>query len=336
MIVTLDAALFAPEAADDIALIGVISRGHQRYKVQTWPAYRSRRDPLRAAVVHRWLEAQSPRVRERLHVVLEEGLKAPQYMLTGGARESCIIIEHREAPEWPDDLVQKPARLPLTAAQELLERPLHLLLENGRNDWAFLAKVVPTHWKARWERAVANRWLEQQNGGGITEMRRIAEEQLAMDHVRRLRTWAMFDSDGRHVGDASTQSEDTRKACEDWCIAYHRLRRRAIENYIPREVLYDWAWRRHPRAVQQEMLARVRAYCALAGDEDRHYFDMKAGFHKELAQHVWSDDEKDDKGFPVVYAVREVDLERDGFGSNERDEAPSERVELFQSLFSRL
>ena len=154
MIVTLDETLFAPELADDVHLIGLIAGG-------------------------------------RIQTVLEEGLKAPQYALPEGFPEPNIVVVNRVAPAWPDDPAQMPARLPLLVALELLQRPLRLLLENGRNDWAFLEKVVPKAWKKLWGRAVEKRWLEEQNAGGITEMKQIIEQQLAGDPVRRLRTWAM-------------------------------------------------------------------------------------------------------------------------------------------------
>lgn len=332
MLVVLDDALFRDEQADDVALLTVICEGKDRYKVCTRPAYR----PAAREGVNWWLAQQSPRVQAVVRIVLEQGFKAPPYSPPGAPREPQIIVEHRDAPEWPDSFESGPARLPLASARELLLRPLRLLLENGRNDWSFLAKIVPSAWKARWRLAVEKRWIEEQNAGGITEMRRIIEVQLALDPVRRLRTWAMFDSDGQLPGDASDQARDAKAACETWQIAHHRLRRRAIENYIPKEVLTDWAWRRHHLADKREMAARVRAYCELETDGDRHHLDMKERFHKHLAQHVWGDGELDFGGRPIVYQVSDDALVRDGFGVGQGSDKLGEREELFQTLFSRL
>ena len=288
----------------------------------------SRKPRAVKAAINHWLVDQSARIRNRAKIALEDGLKAPEYALRGGAREPRVIVEMRETPEWPDSFDTGAARLSIADADALLARSLRLLLENGRNDWAFLTKVVPEEWRAKWDKAVTKRWIEEHNAGGITEMRRIIEEQLAFDPVRRLRTWAMFDSDGLHARDASQQSEDTRRACETWGVVYHRLQRRAIENYIPRESLYDWAFRRRHKADRDEMVARVRAHHALAADEERHYLDMKERFHTQLAQHVWSDGEVTRDGHVVIYEITEVALASDGSGP--------EREQLFQSLFSRL
>jgi hypothetical protein len=323
MIVTLEDELFKPDVADDADLVELICNGQRRYKVQTRPAYR----PQEKRPVNAWLSNHSLKLQEKIKIVLEEGLRAPEYAFQSGAREPHIVVERQGSPEWPDSFDQGPARLPLPLAKAFVLRPLRLLLENGRNDWSFLNKVVPPSWKARWDLAISKGWIEEHNGGGISEMRRIIEERLAMDHVRRLRTWAMFDSDGERAGDASKDSKDTRAACEDWSIAFHPLRRRAIENYIPRETLKDWVLRRHHKSTRDEMLARLRAYCKLPTDEQRHYFDMKKGFHEQIAQHVWSDAEKSGDGTHKVYAIAEAALLGDGFGP--------ERDQLFQSLFSR-
>ncbi|HSO00357.1 MAG TPA: hypothetical protein VLS89_18820 [Candidatus Nanopelagicales bacterium] len=348
MIVVLQEDLFADEATDDVALISVVCDSRGRYKVQTRPAYRSRGE----TALHRWLGEQSPKVRGAAELVLAEGLKAAEYGHAGGAREPMVLVERREAPSWPDDLRHGAIRLPLAAARDLLARPLRLLLENGRNDWGFLGKVVPSAWKARWDRAVKERWIEAENGGGITEMRKIILQQIAPDDARRLRTWAMFDSDGRRAGDSSDAARATRAACEQWGVAYHPLRRRAIENYVPKEALFDWAQRRRKRDDREEKLLRVRAYCAMT-EEQRHYFNMKEGFvgdersdqgvcdiydnpfvdrlgplrqglNKDLAQEIWGDNPYDGP----TYEISEACLVSDGF--------EPERAVVFQSIFSRL
>ncbi|MCC6558040.1 MAG: hypothetical protein IT372_34265 [Polyangiaceae bacterium] len=351
MIVVFLDELFAPDASDDVRLVALLAGAYGRYKIELSPAYR----PSRETAFHRWVEQQSAQIRARILVALEEGHKAPRYARAGGGREPTIIVEDRGEPLWPDTFEHGPARVPLAVAQDLLSRPLRLLLENDLNDWAFLEKVVPEAWKKRWSRAVEKRWIEPEHGGGIEGVRSKVEH-VADDPARRLRTWAMFDSDGRRRKDASPQAEDTRKACEEWGVAHCRLERRAIENYIPRDTLYDWALRRRPAASRDAKLACVRAFYAMERDEHRHFFNMKdgfagdegsgqgvcsiysdpsvdrvalrTGFHRSIAQHVWSDSERDGGGRPRVYAISEQAFVNDGFDV--------ERNDIFQSIFSRL
>lgn len=348
MIVVLDEALFSVQDTDDFSLAEILGGNPGRYKVWTRPAYR----PNAETAVHRWLERQSMKIRERARLVLEHGLKEPEYRLDDGGREPRVIIEPSIAPQWPKRFDREPAKLPLTEALDLLRQPLRLLLENGRNDWGFLSKIVPTEWQARWTRAVDRRWLEPENGGGLDEMLNIVQQKLADDDIRRLRTWAMFDCDGRSAGDESAKAKRTREACEYWGIAHHKLQRRAIENYIPNEVLFDWVRRRPKKTDRDRKYACARAYEAMS-EPQRYYFNLKegfkgdeesnqgiseiyddppvdltgplrGGFHKEIAQEIWGDNPYDGKS----YGIREEALEKNGFGP--------ERAQIFQSIFSRL
>jgi hypothetical protein len=315
VIVLLRGELFEGEETDDLALLRIFDEGRGRYKVRTKPAYRPRSE----TTFHRWLTRQTPRVQDQIRIVLERGLKETEFDIPGG--EPTIIVERRSAPAWPDNLAKGQVKLPLDKASDLLKRPLRLLLENGRNDWGFLNKVVPSDWRERWDRAIEGRWIEQENGGGITEMRKIIEHQISLDHARRVLTWVMFDCDGSKPGESSDDSRKARDACEQWCVAHHALVRRAIENYIPEETLREWA-RRRTRADRKEMQQRVEAYVAMR-EEERHYYNLKAGIHGDLAQDIWGEDP--DKN---PYVVKESALDKDGSGP--------ERTRMLQSIFSLL
>ena len=342
MIALLRDELFAGEETDDLALLALLGEQRGRYKVRLEPAYR----PRGKTAFHRWLAAQSPRVQETIHLVLELGLKEREFRVPHG--EPKVIVERRAAPVWPDSFVDGPVRLPLEVAKDLLTQPLRLLLENVRNDWGFLKKVAPSVWEDRWSRAIEKRWIQPESGGGVTEIPNIIREQIAEDHPRRLRTWVMFDSDGRQDGHRSGESQRALEACQEWKISHHPLRRRAIENYIPRDTLFDWA-RRQRRELREEKLECVRAFCSLTA-EQRHYYNLKGGFkadsesgqgvsaiygqvqpsgplwtglHRNLAQDVWGEDPDANP-----FAVPETALENDGFGL--------ERAQIFQSIFGML
>lgn len=80
----------------------------------------------------------------------------------------------------------------LGRAQEFVGRPLHLWLENGRNDSAFLRAAAPAGEYRRWlEDARTKRWIEYRLGGG-SELGPVLE---ALDPWDRLRAWAMCDAD---------------------------------------------------------------------------------------------------------------------------------------------
>jgi hypothetical protein len=334
VIVELDEQLFTEELADDALLLTILSFGKDgRFGIKTQPAFQ--RGASRPS--NEWITRQSPNAAETAKRGFERGVRWKSYKLPEGREEPYVILEPREDSEWPTSFDKGPARLPLNpASQVFLSRRLELLLENRRSDGAFLRKVVP-HWCVkRWERATRLEWLEETHCGGITEMRVVIEQIVAPDNHRRLRTWALFDCDGKEIGDESDQAKAVRMSCEDHEIPYHELRRRMIENYIPEPVMRSWANRidseicsetnknKHLKAAA-DRLKEVEHYWSLP-QKERHYYSLKRlgnigqknmGFEK-VAQ-VWLDDD---------VKIMEKDLVADDW--------EDERTAIFQSLFASL
>ncbi len=312
MIVTLFADLFESTETDQLALLGLIDGGKHKYKVQLRPAYRPKGD----RPFHRWLLRHGDDLQARIRTVFERGLKEKEFAL-----EPVIEVRCAAQDEWSGESEREASRLSLATASQFLSRPLRLLLENGRNDWGFLKKIVPDHWRERWSRAVANGWLEQEVGGGIDELRRFIEHQLAQNEPRRLRTWAMFDSDADAPGNLSASAERTQKACKTWGVAYHLLKRRAIENYIPLKTLDEWVWRR-PVTHREQARKSVQAYYRLE-PQIRRFHNVKTQIDADIGAAIWGDG---NAGVPYVSLATALTGENfDG-----------ERAEIFHSLFARL
>jgi len=312
MIVTLLSDLFEREDTDALALFAIIGEGQHRYKVRLRPAYR----PQGERPFHRWFVRQPIELQERIHAVLERGLREREY-----TREVEVEVHSALVDEWPVPPNMSVVRVSLATASKLLVRPLRLLLENGRNDWGFLKKIVAEPWRPRWERAIENGWLEQDVGGGIDELRKFLEMEVAINQPRRIRTWTMFDSDANADGEPSWSAKETKNICDKYGIAYHLLERRAIENYIPRKTLEEWAWRR-PKVHREQARTAVREYMELT-PEKRYFFNVKEGIHGDLAPEVWGDNSPDGP-----YASLADGLAGDGFNG--------ERDRIFQSIFAML
>lgn len=353
MIVILREELFEGDDTDDMTLIVLIERGRERCKVRLDPTY----EPDGKTAFYVWLEEQSQMLQEQIRFVLQNGLLEPDF-----ADEPTVVVERREAPIWPDNFAQGEARLPPNVARALLERPLRLLLENGRNDWSFLGKVIPEGWRRRWDRATSQGWIEPQNAGGITEIPNVVNRLVDEGHPHRLRLWVMFDSDGRAPGHRSRQAADAVESCEDWSVPYHLLERRAIESYLPKSALFDWAARRSTEVLRRQKREDVEAYCAMTPPQ-RHHYNLKEGFakdteshneleeavrgavealypaplrdaagplfhgfHRSLGQDLWGDDP--DKKPHEVYLIAEEALVAEGF--------EQERARLAQAIFGML
>jgi len=224
MIVVLDDQLFSPDHAKDVALLRIIEEGARgRFAVRTRPAFR----PNEKRPANQWIARQSENAAETARQGLARGLRRQSHQWPPGRREPEVVLEVREQPSWPTSFDDTKARLPLDDdAIALLQHSLRLLLENGRSDWGFLNKTMPMNWRKRWRWLVKQRWIEAEHAGGITEMRQILDQEIAGDAVRRLRTWALFDSDAEAPGQPSVESQKTKGACERHGVPFHQLERR--------------------------------------------------------------------------------------------------------------
>lgn len=236
-----------------------------------------------------WLGQQSPRMGTMIRTVLDRGLTDWDFQVP----EPSIRVVHHGSPSWPDSFSDGAVTLPISMIADFIDRPLRLLLENGRNDFGFLGKIVPRTWREDWRNAVERGWILSQ-GAGLTELTQVIRTQIALDHAYRLRTWVMFDSDGRVSGHLTTSARKALDTCKEWKMAHHVLERRAIENYIPKAQLFDLAAR---RAVDEKIQidyirfihACVEAYFAME-NEQRHYYNLADGFKADANSQEKLDD----------------------------------------------
>lgn len=233
MIVQISDQLFAPEHADDALLLAILRHGmHGRFAVRTRPAFKLNAE----RPANHWIARQSENAAETARKGLTRGVAWESRAWPAGRSEPHVVLEVRGEPSWPRSFDDGPARLGLNSdAEDLLNRPLSLKVENEIGDWDFLKRIVPSIWRPRWEKAQQRRWLEPEQSGGISEIRRVLEQAVERDACRRLRMWAMFDNDGTKPGEISDEAERTRATCERIGVPFHMLERRMNENYLPSE-----------------------------------------------------------------------------------------------------
>ena len=233
-----------------------------------------------------WLQKRDPETREHIDFVLATSLEAeanePPQELTIAIAAIAQIATDEQYPVFP-----------FHEALQMLAMPLHILLENDLSDGHFLLSVARRDdVRSELRRAHQRRWLKFEQGGGITELTKKVKrrEQSLAD---TLRTWVMFDSDGLSDGDVSSDATRAEEACESVERTYrwrrgsffHRLERRAIENYIPPDSLVDWAKEQHRpfgggrNHDTEKTLKRARAFARLSR-EQRWHWHMKEGLQK--------------------------------------------------------
>ncbi|MGH8477287.1 MAG: hypothetical protein ACRER2_16245 [Methylococcales bacterium] len=141
-----------------------------------------------------------------------------------------------DAPEKTDILE------PLRAAK-FAERPLCVLMENQFSDGLFLDTILE-HLAPQWVIKIRNEapeaiWYDHAGGNGqLPELIRKRKSEVSSEcQSIPIRAVAFTDSDAKFPGDKSANAKRVEAACAAAGFACHILRKRAIENYIPDEIL---------------------------------------------------------------------------------------------------
>jgi len=241
MIFHVDQALFASNA-DCAQLVSLLRHaGEGRHLVVLKPAFSQNG----SAPVNAWLDslvtaAQLPQVPPTsARVLLRQGLiNALNRSMTALPSSTCKVeaeVEDRPQSFWERQI----PRLNLDDALMLAEAPLRIVVENRRNDGAFVGHIIPAPRRAAFERALNRGWLRFEHGGGDDV---IGYAQALADHPNEvLRAWALLDSDASAQNKPSTKALARRTALVNAKVNVHLLERRAIENYLPPSVVFDWA-----------------------------------------------------------------------------------------------
>lgn len=301
-----------------------------------------------------WLLALPTELRHEVMLVLEQGPVASSQRTNTAVR---VIVGTMSESQFRGPI----PLLTLTDALLVLHLPLRILVENSRHDGEFLLRIAPPLWRKSFVQALERRWLEFENGGGISELT-ARVRRAAVDAREWMRLWVMFDSDAREPGKPSQQSQLAAEACgartQPWPIPTHQLSRRAIENYLPIQALFMWADEHHG-PVKTQLRHAAQSFHDLQTDQRAHY-NMKNGLLGDVRQprKSWyiERDSKilEDMDLSALYQGLPIEVRRalhSGFGDDVatlfannnlqedwlRAEIPFQlRETLFQSIFDRI
>ncbi len=140
----------------------------------------------------------------------------------------------------------------LEEAIELLKEPFWILLENSKNDQEFIKSII-FHFEVDNEylrECLKNRWIQFDNAGGCGNMKNLLTsrinsfENLAISHntIPRKYYRGIVILDGDREFSTQSTKQDYEKLIEYFAkynIPFHILEKRAMENYMPDEVLFD-------------------------------------------------------------------------------------------------
>lgn len=298
----------------NLDLLTLFRLGQERHRLLLEPDY-DPADPSQP--IQRWLGLWPPELQEDLRDILQQNQRreAQNIRLRGeiwirsDAASSRFVASSDEG-----DAGGFQVDLPLCEALILLEERLHLLVENARNDGAFLRALCPHTHLAWLNDAEAAGWLEFANGGGNSEIGMLpatlaAEPGTSAAPLKQARACGRFvalidsDEDKDKPNQPSRASDAILRAWRSRGMVAHRLRRRAAENYLPRAALELWvntssAGEATQGGAREARQRKLDAFFAQP-PEARHHTRMRAHFDKNIrdlfAQHrhalTWHEDE---------------------------------------------
>lgn len=209
--------------------------------------------PPAAPCLKQWLVDHAGSVREHYQEILDTS----QRELAISARRVTLSIP----------------KVPLQVALILVKTPLCVLVENERNDGAFLRAVLRGPREQEWRAALQKDWLAFDSPGGMQEV----EKRIQSETVDPRRTYVVCDSDARRPSEPSQAAQRLARLCQQKSIRHHLLQRRASENYLPIAALSLWVEEdRHGSTKPKELRRLLKQFQALSPPM-RHHFHMKAG-----------------------------------------------------------
>lgn len=282
-----------------------------RHIILTQPDYQRGAD----SAANRWLARQSQELREEYVYGLETSL---QNEAKAFDRDVELVISDEPDLASQDEAMITRFRMSLVAANALLAQPLRVLVENARNDRAFILMMMPESWRNELKQSESDRWIEFISGGGLGELKKTIEG--ITDPAERSRRVAIFDSDAREPRAPSKFSHGVRARCRELDVACHQLARRAAENYLPLPALDVWAGFLPVSAAAPKRC--LRGFRQLSA-EQRHHFNMREGLKADAKS-----------GESSLYRDLSDDIRTDvheGFGKTVRDLFAHERVAIADS-----
>jgi hypothetical protein len=213
-----------------------------------------------------WMQ-QAGRNQRPLRELLEISARRGAWRGHGGPHAVILFVDIES---------HAPCVLDAKSAARCVRAPLVVLMENAESDGLFLDAVLDVLSSPALLalRRLQPTPIQYDSPGGSGELTKRLERALgdpAWKGIPR-RFVVLTDSDAQEPGAWNEKARDIAAHCRRRGVACHVLEKRAIENYLPQEVLDAWA----SVPAQRTNIAWVKALARLS-PEQRDHFPMKKG-----------------------------------------------------------
>jgi hypothetical protein len=240
MILLIDEELFASNSVRDVDRIALLNLAAVREHSVLWSGRpQAKTSAASSPTVESWRNGLKDRIAREVKVILDSIRLAASTLAYDAER---VLVSNR----WQ---VRGLCILELEVALRMLSEPLHVLVENGVRDGAFLRRVLPPEWREQLEQWERRGRVRFEHAGGVSELRMIVEHMS--DDANANLTWGMpaaawkathfliSDHDGTCLEQPGLDAKRFERTCRDAGLSrrYHVLRRRKQEHYLPKEVM---------------------------------------------------------------------------------------------------
>lgn len=232
MEVELDRSLLTAQPREDLVLLAICAFGLLG---------RHRIVPDDRAAWDEWAAKLPAELAEEVLLAWDE---SERRVSVGGPSERVEVV-----PVGPAHFGRTPIILTPTEALALLGRPLRVLLENGRNDRAFILAFADEATQRALHKAERDGWVVFETAGGINELAERVEAARESAPREIFRTMYLCDSDALEPGALSDVANSIQQRLTALTAKFQRrpshfgavLSRRAAENYAPPGAVLCWA-----------------------------------------------------------------------------------------------
>lgn len=253
MEIELDHTLISSGSDDWICILALIHFGYQRRHIVITDG---------DASWDTWIQQLSSPLRDEVQVALEIGLTSSA-LGSVHSRVRVVSSTSTQAPMFSESEFT----LSATDALRVASAPLRVLLENGRNDRAFLLAFADDLLAASLREAESSGWLVFETAGGIGELKvRLEDAASAPFCLDNYRLMYLCDSDALEPGhpseDAQSVASHMKRLANHFNLQPRHfgavLSRRAAENYAPPSDVLRWAHRKLGLAVGSDLINKAQ------------------------------------------------------------------------------
>lgn len=184
-----------------------------------------------------------------------------------------------QCPTYKVSSISGKDNISIVTALRLISIPFKIYVENARNDKNFINFFCKSENKAKFLEYCERNEIEFVNGGGINELEKIISE----SDINVSYSFFVFDRDSLPFQEASKQSQSLEKICKDRKIKYHQLKRRCIENYLPKQSLIKLIELRAGNK-KTEFRRKVHTFLDLKCEKVICNINMKTGINGDLSR----------------------------------------------------